>query len=169
MLGVYESFPENVNKTVLFASPISSKRLQQAVTEIFQKLNTISLRLEDVSTPSVPECSVIFEFGIAETQNFTYLDVEEKERLLKKMHEKTFQTMDFLCVIRYYRMQNGKKTPLKFDYYMLRFRFSKGLMEMQVYHEKGSMHVSPEELVDLVRERINETFHKKILKPIQNQ
>jgi hypothetical protein len=169
VLGVYENFPENVHKTALFASAISSKRLQQAVTEIFSKLNTASLHLEDVSAPSVPECNVFFEFGIAETQNFTYLDNEEKEKLLKKTREKTLQIMDFLCVIRYYRTQNGKKAPLRFDYYMLRFVFSKGLMEIQVYHERGSMHVSPEELVDLVREKIDETFHKKLLKPVQNQ
>jgi hypothetical protein len=169
MLGIYENFPENVHKTALFTSSISSKRLQQAIIESFQKLNTTSLRLEDISSPSVPECSVIFELGVAETRSFTYLDDEEKERLLKKTCEKPFQTMDILCVIRYYRTQNGKKTPLKFDYYMLRFMFSKGLMEMKIYHERGSMHVSPEELVDLVREKVNESFRKKILEPIQNQ
>jgi len=169
MLGVYENFPENVHKIVIFASPISSKRLQQTVTEIFHKLNTTTLRLEDISAPSVPECDVIFEFGIAEDENFTYLDEEEKEKVQKKIREKPFQTMDFLCVIRYYRKQNGKKIPLKFDYYMLRFMCGKGLMEMQVYHERGSMHVAPEELINLVRGRINEMFHKKILKVVQNR
>ena len=77
MLGVYENFPENIQKIAFFTSSVSCKKLQQALTEILHRLNTETLRLEDLGNPSIPQCQVIFEFGIAETQTFNYLDDKE--------------------------------------------------------------------------------------------
>ena len=164
MLGFYENFPENIHKIARFTTSISNKRLQQALTKTVHKLNNETFRLEDVANPSVPQCTVIFEFGIAEANNFNYLDNEETSRMLKTIRKKPFQVLDFFCAIRYYKTRNEKKTPLKFDYYMLRFTFNKKSIEVQVFHERGPRHVSPEGVANFIATKISETFSKKILR-----
>jgi len=164
MLGFYENFPQNVHKTCRFATPISSKKLQQTLIQVFHETNGKTFSLEDVADPSVPQCTAIFEFGIAEAKNFNYLDNEETDRVLKVIQKKPFQVMDFFCAIRYYKTRNEKKTPLKFDYYMIRFLFDKNSVEAQVFHERGPRYVSPNDVVDFVTDKINETFSKKMLK-----
>jgi hypothetical protein len=167
MLGFYVNFPQNAHKIAVFSTSISNKRLQQALTQTLLKLNNETFSLEQVATPSVPHCKVVFEFGIADENDFDYLDTHEKEKLLKAINKKTFPVMDFLSVIRYYRFEEEKRSRLRFDYYMLRFMFNKNLIEIRVFHEKGPMHVSPEELAEFVVSRINSAFSKKALKPFE--
>lgn len=164
MLGFYENFPTNVHRIAHFSVSASKKRLQRALTQTLRKLNKKTFRLEDVAHPSVPQCTVIFEFGIAEADSFNYLDKKETNRVLKIIRKNSYQVMDFFCVIRYYKTQNRKKTPLKFDYYMLRFTFDNKTTEVHVFHERGPRHVSPKEIVNFVATKINKTFSKKILK-----
>ncbi|MCW3993300.1 MAG: hypothetical protein NWE85_01885 [Candidatus Bathyarchaeota archaeon] len=166
MLGFYESFPKNVHKVVCFRALASKMRMQRALTQTLHELNNETFSLEDIASPSVPQCTVILEFGIADEVNFNYLDEEETKRILKIIHKKTFKIMDFFCAIRYHKTQNRKKTPLKFDYYMLRFTFNKKSTEIQVFHERGPRHVSPEEIVNFVINKTNEKFSRKILKAI---
>ncbi|MGA2308268.1 MAG: hypothetical protein ABSG57_01810 [Candidatus Bathyarchaeia archaeon] len=128
-------------------------------------LNSENLSLEEVAAPSIPGCNVIFEVGVAEGNDFNYLDGEERERLLGALNKKPFQVMDFLCVIRYRRMVEERKARMRFDYYMLRLLFGESLVEVQVSHEKGIRHTSPEDLVKLVVDRVNGAFSKKVLRP----
>ena len=166
MLGFYESFPKNVHKIAHFKVAASKKRLQRALTQILRKLNNETFSLEDVTHPSVPQCTVVFEFGIADEVSFNYLDEKETNKALKTMNRKSLKIMDFFCAIRYYKTENRKKTPLKFDYYMLRFTFNKKSTEIQVFHERGPRHVSPEEIVNFIVNKINEKSSRKILKAI---
>ena len=164
MLGFYENFPKNIHKIAHFSASASKRRLQRVLTQMLSKLNNETFCLEDVIGPSVPQCAIIFEFGIADDNNFNYLNREETNRMLTVINKKTFQVMDFFCAIRYYITQNRKRTPLKFDYYMLRFTFNKKSTEIQVFHERGPRHVSPEEIINFVTNKINETSSRKILK-----
>ena len=164
MLGFYEGFPRNVHGIARFGVSISKKRLQQALIRVFHRVNQETFTLEDIAHPSIPQCKVILEIGIAEANNFNYLDSEEANRMQRSICQKPFQVIDFLCAIRYYKTQNGRKTPLKFDYYMLRFTFNKKLMEIQAFHERGPRHVAPEDAASFVVNKINETFSKRILK-----
>lgn len=167
MLGLYENFPEEIHKKTLFATSLSNKRLQQALTRILHKLNNESFDLEEVCDVSIPHCTTIFEFGIAENLVFNYLDQWEEKRVLKVIRKRSFSVVDFFCAIRYYRMRNNRRRPLKFDYYMLRLLFSnKTSMEIRVFHERGPRHVSPEDLVRFLVSKLNETFPRKKLKPI---
>jgi len=167
MLGLYENFPKTLHKTAFFAASISNKRLQQALIQTLQKINNENSNLEEIANPSVPQCTVILEFGIAEANNFNYLDNEETNKVLKVIQKKPLQLMDFFCALRYYKMQNGKKTPLRFDYYMMRFTFNKDSMEIQIFHERGPRYISPEDIANFVVNKISETFSKKILKAVK--
>lgn len=158
MLGLHQNFPANIHKTVLFTTPLSIKRLQQTIIQAFYEMNAKSFKIEDVTTPSLPHCTVIFEFGIAEANTFNYLDKEEAERALKAIKKKPLQVTDFFCAIRYYQTHNNKKTPLKFDYYMIRFTYNKNSTEMQIFHERGPRYVPPDDLAALIVNKINGKF-----------
>jgi hypothetical protein len=167
MLGLYENFPKTIHKTASFATSISNKRLQQALIQTFQKINSENFNLEQIAKPSVSQCMAILELGIAEANNFNYLDTEETNKMLKAIHKNPLQVMDFFCALRYYKTQNGKKTPLRFDYYMMRFIFNKDSMEIQIFHERGPRYVSPEDIANFVVNEIGETFSRKILKTLK--
>ena len=166
MLGFYENFPENIHKTASFTTPISNRRLQAKMIQLLHETNNKTFNLEDVADPSIPRCTAIFEFGIAEANNFNYLDSEEANKVLKVVQKKPLQVMDFYCAIRYYKTQEEKKIPLKFDYYMIRFRFNKNSMETRAFHERGLRYISPEDIIAFIIDKINERFSKKILKPL---
>ena len=166
MLGFYENFPVNIHKTIRFTTSISSKRFQQALIRNLHEINNKTFTLEDIADPSLHRCIVILEFGIAEANTFNYVDNEEKNKVLKAINRKPFHVMDFFCSLRYYKMRNEKKTPLKFDYYMIRFIFNKDLMDVQIFHERGPRYISPEDIVTFFINKINEAFSKKILKTL---
>ncbi len=164
MLGTYENFPATLHGTGHFLVQASIKRLQQRLTETFQKLNNETFAIEDVTDPSIPQCTVNFEFGIAETDNFNYIDDEEAKRALKTILKKPFINMDFLCALRYHKMLERQRKPLRFDYYMLRFAFNEGTIELQVFHEKGPRYISPEDIIKFITDKINQGSTKRILK-----
>lgn len=166
MLGFYRNFPREVHNILHFSVSASLRRLQQALTQTLHKLNTETFSIEDVAHPSVPQCTVLLEFGIAEANLFNYLDEGETRRTLKLVQKKPFRVMDFFCAIRYYKTHMQKKSPLKFDYYMLRFAFDRKLAEVQVFHERGPRHVLPEEIVNFIAKRINEHSSRRVLKQL---
>jgi|YelNatPaOPRAMG01_1025707.scaffolds.fasta_scaffold08590_6 uncharacterized membrane protein len=163
-LGFFENFPENVHETAAFTITLSCKRLQQTLIQTLHKLNGKSLRLEEVADPSIPQCTIIFEFGIAEANSFTYLDNDEVNKALKAISKKPFQVVDVYCAVRYYKWQNEKKTPLKFDYYMLRFIFGKKMLEILVFHERGPRYTTPNDIINFITNKISGEFSKKVLK-----
>ncbi|MCS7124033.1 MAG: hypothetical protein NZ932_01255 [Candidatus Bathyarchaeota archaeon] len=165
MLGFYRNFPFNVHMVAQLTTSVSLKKLQQAIIQALHGLNGESLNLETITEPSIPECTVIFEFGIAESEAFNYLDGEETQKALQIVGKNPLKVMDFFCAVRYYRRREDKNKPLKFDYYMLRLTFNANTVEMQVFHERGPRHISPEEIVNLVVSRVNALFPRKALKP----
>jgi len=166
MLGVYDNFPENVHKTATFTVSLTSKKLQQSLIQLFKEANSKAYNLEEVTVPTTPKCLVTFEWGIAEANNFNYLDDEEINKILRLVQKEPFQTMDFYCALKYYKMQNGKKCPLKFDYYIVRLTFDKNLMRMLIFHERGPRYLSPEDMINFVVDGISKMFLKKILRTL---
>jgi hypothetical protein len=165
MLGLYENFPANIHRTDSFTSPLSSRKLQQRLIQVLHNVNCETFSFEEVTHPTVPECTIIFEVGLAEAKNFNYIDEEETKRALTALRKATFQTMDFFCAARYYK--GAAKAPLKFDYYLIRFVFGKNSVEIQVFHERGPQYISPEDLVAFLVNEINETSARKILKRVE--
>ena len=165
-LGFYEKFPAGVHRIDSFNSTLSSRQLQQKLIQVFYEVNRGEFSFEEVANPTVPEGTVIFEFGIAESSDFNYIDEEEVEKALKVLGKERLGAMDFFCSIRYYKGRGESRSPLKFDYYMLRTVFSKDTLEVQVFHERGPRYISPEELTTFIFDKINESSsqNRKILK-----
>ena len=162
MLGFYENFPANIHRTDNFTSSLSSRKLQQRLIQVLHDVNCETFSFEEVAYPTVPECTIIFEVGLADAKSFNYIDEEETKRALSALRKATFQTMDFFCAVRYYK--GVAKTPLKFDYYLMRFIFGKNSVEIQVFHERGPRYISPEDIVAFLVNEINKISARKILK-----
>ena len=165
-LGFYENFPTNIHRIDKYNSTLSNKQLQQKLIQVFYEVNRKEFTFEEITNPTVPEGKVIFEFGLAESEGFNYIDEEEVKKTLNFLDKERLHSMDFFCSIRYYKGNGEKKTALKFDYYMFRTIFSKDTFEVQVFHERGPRYISPEELTAFIFTKINElsSRNRKILK-----
>lgn len=163
-IGFFDGFPAGAHVNADYPVSVSTKRLQQAIANTFRKLNDQTYPIAEIGGPSIPDCTVAFEIGIAEERDFSYLDDEESERVLKSIGAGPLEVMDFLCILRYCRMLGDAKKSLKSDHYMLRLRFADSLLGLQLYHERGVRHVSPEEFVVFVCKSINGAFPKRVLR-----
>jgi hypothetical protein len=163
MLGFYENFPVNIHGIETFTTPLSSTRLQRRLIQVLHDVNCREFSFEEVSCPTVPKCTIIFEAGLADAGSFNYIDEEETKKVLRALRKASFQTMDVFCAVRYYKSAEEKK-PLRFDYYMMRVAFGKNTVEIRVFHERGPRYVSPEDLVAFFVNKVNETSARKILK-----
>jgi hypothetical protein len=169
-LGFYENFPINIHRLERFNSTLSSKQLQRRLIQTLKEVNGNEYSFEEVANPTVPEGRVIFEFGLAESGDFNYIDEEEVKRTLSLLTKERLHSMDFFCSIRYYKGSGINRSALKFDYYMLRAIFSKDILEVQVFHERGPRYLSPEELTMFIFSKVNDesSRNRKILKKTTN-
>ena len=167
MIGFYENFPVNIHRIETCTSSLSTRKLQQRLVQVLHDINRRTFSFEEIAYPTVPECSVIFEVGIAEAKSFTFIDKEEVKNVLSVLRKETLRLMDFFCAVRYYKGTAEKKTPLKFDYYMIRVVFGKDTVEIRVFHERGPRYISPEDIVTFLVNMINEASARKILKKIE--
>jgi hypothetical protein len=171
MLGVYDNFPANIHRTETFTSAFSTRKLQQKLIQVLHEVNRRTFSFEEIANPTVPQCSVIFEFGIAEAKSFNFIDEEEKKKALTALRKRTFRSIDLFCAARYYKRNGEKKAPLKFDYYLVRTVFGENAVEIQVFHERGPRYIAPEDIATFLVNMINEASARKILKktePIQD-
>ena len=168
MLGVYDNFPVNIHRIDNFSTTFSNKKLQQRLIQILSEINRRTFSFEEISYPTVPECTIIFEAGLAEAKSFNYIDDEEVKKVLDALRKGTLQSMDLFCAVRYYKGTTEKKAPLKFDYYMLRIIFGKNTVEIQVFHERGPRYISPEGIVTFLVNMVNGASARSILKKIKS-
>lgn len=167
MFGVYENFPENIHRIDNFTSTLPNKKLQQKLIQIFCEINRKPFSFEEISHPALHNCTVIFEVGIADSNSFSHVDEEEMKKVAAALRKNPFRMMDFFCAVRYYKDYSSKRTPLKFDYYMLRFVFAaENSVELRVFHERGPRYISPEDLVMFLLNKVNEGLGRKVLKRI---
>ena len=169
-LGFYENFPVNIHRYDKFNSTISSKQLQKKLIQVLKDVNGKEYGFEEIANPTVPDGRVIFEFGLAESGDFNYIDEEEVRKTLNFLTKERVHSMDFFCSIRYYKGSGANRSALKFDYYMLRTVFSKDILEVQVFHERGPRYLSPEELTMFIFSKVNDksSRNRKILKKTTN-
>ncbi len=161
MLGVYNNFPQTIHLIESFSSTLTIKQLQQKLIQTLKDTNRKPFHFEEIAIPTIPNSEVIFEFGLAEDNEFSFINKEIMENAIEKLNARSMQTLDFFCVIRYYKISAEKKIALKFDYYMLRSNFAAKTIEFQVFHKQGPRYISPEDLIALIVQRINEQLQLK--------
>lgn len=169
-LGVYSNFPPNVHYIKTYTSTAkSSRQLQQKIFQQLLAVNRRELSFEEVSIPTIPNGVVIFEFGLAEEGNFNFLSETEAKRAQDYVSSHQVGVLDFFCSIRYYRQNDAGRQALKFDYFMCRMVFGRGTFEVQVFHERGPIYLSAEDLTEFVVRQVNEGLKKLLLKETQEQ
>jgi len=161
--GFYRHFPPISHKTVSFAASASDKKVQDALVKTLRKTNDKTFSLDALTDPSMENCSVVFECGVAEGNDFSFLNDEESERVQKAIRTEALQVLDIVCAVRYYRASKEKKVPLKFDYYMVRFRFDEYRI-IQVFHERGPGYLSPKDIINFLVAELNASSQKPILR-----
>ncbi len=161
-LGSYQNFPASIHWTETYTSALSSRNLQEKIIRLLCELNRREFTFEQVSNPTIPNGRVIFEFGLADSQSFNYIDKEEVKSVLNLLAKTRLQKMDFFCGIRYHKVDGEKKIPLKSDYYLLRAVFGQTL-EIQLFHERGPRYLSPQDIAELLYNQINGDSSPKIL------
>jgi hypothetical protein len=164
-LGFYDNFPTGIHYIENYVFKTSSVRqLQQKLIQLIAEVNRKELCFEEICSPTIPNGIVVFEFGLAEDGDFNYLSKEEARRALIYIENNQVRTLDFFCAIRYYKKSSVKFQSLKFDYYILRMLFGKGAVEFQVFHERGPIYISPQDLTEFITKGVNKKYSKKILK-----
>jgi len=149
-----------------FTSTLPTEQLQQRLIKAFYEINRKEFSFEEAAYPTIPECKIIFEFGLADAESFNYIDEEEVKKALSWLEKEHLDTMDFFCAIRYYKGKAEKKRALKFDYYLIRTVYNRDVFEVQVHHKKGLRYLSPEDLTLFISDKINEASKRKILEKV---
>ncbi len=132
-------------------------------------LNNGQFTFEEFGNPVIPGCTIVFEFGIADSNSFTFIDEVVAKHILTAIDEKVFSIMDFFCAIRYYRDYASRKRPQKFDYYIARFVFSENTTTFKIIHERGPRYLSPMDVLEFLAKKINEISERiprRILKKV---
>jgi len=163
-LGFYEKFPVHIHLVERFSSILTIKQLQQRLIQVFYEINGKEFTFEEIANPTIPGGKVFFEFGFADSEGFSFIDEEEAKKVQYLLAKEQVHSVDFFCGIRYYKSNLGKKSNLKFDYYLLRTAYNQGTIEFQVHHERGPRYISPEELILFIFNKINEISNRKVLK-----
>ena len=119
-LGLYENFPPNIHFVQSFHfNVLPAKQLQQKLIQVLYEVNKKEFSFEEAGNPTIPDCKIIFEFGLADAESFNYIDEEEVKKTLDLLAKQPLDTMDFFCVHPLLQGQREKKRALKFDYYLL--------------------------------------------------
>jgi hypothetical protein len=154
MEGIYEGFPDVHHGVAVFSCEAGCGALQQALIQLFHRINVGG---EPVEAPilSSQGISLILEIGVADGLAFNFIDDEELGRWVSLLRERRLDTLDFILIARYYISREGRRRPLRFDYYILRFIFRPGALEIRVHHEKGTRRLPIEDLLRLLGEKIS--------------
>ena len=163
MLGYFDNFPVNIHRTEKFTFALSNRALQQKLVQVFREINTKTFSFDEIVQSTLPDSTVIFEMGLAEGNSFNYIDKKETKKVCSALRKDVLRMIDLFCAIRYYKGNVEKKTPLRFDYYMIRMAFSGNTVEIQVFHERGPRYLSPEDITLFLVNETNKTAERKFL------
>jgi len=160
LIGFYENFPEVHHGTTRFSCAVPIQDIQTILLRFLQSLNG---NKESISLPEFIQhgIRVELEVGVADGLAFDFLNEESLERCLNAVSKNALHVLDLFFVVRYYVVDGVKRKPLKFDYYIVRFLFGEGEVEMLVHHERGPRHLAVEELVKFLYNRINHVLKTK--------
>lgn len=167
--GRFINFPSLIHGIAKISHENTTPMLQQAVIKAFYNLNEFkdAYPLSIADHAGTYNGEIAFEVGIADGTAFNYLDQETLQEAYN--HSKTDETtvLDFLVIVTYRYLRDGKKISLNFDHYILRFSFYNKEVETSLFHSKGTRRMPLDELMNLVIRRITKEVEQLDLKPIK--
>ena len=156
--GYFQGFPSRTHATALLSYDCPLLGLQECLLKALHSLNAKSFPTPSSSEGlfELPTGELVMEIGVAEGYTFNYLDERELQSLLSLLEIREPQVLDFLLVTCYYRIREGKRIPLRFDYHFLRFEFKRGILKLSLYHDRGPRRIPFEALLRIIIGQINE-------------
>ena len=167
LCGLYENFPLNIKDKIEIQNMNKINDLQECILNTFNYLNYKNFDLINILQYTQLQCTVSFEFGVADGTSFIFLDKKELEKSIKFIEKNNYEKLDFFFVVRYHILKfSGKRVPLRFDYYILRFFFKKEIVELSIRHEKGTQRIPIDDLTNFISKQIDFKLNQKNLLPI---
>ena len=162
MLGCYDEFPANTSRFAQFTYSDSFQTLQAAIIQALHELNQQAINLATITAASPPNCFVNFEFGVADSDAFCFLDQKELNRLKGALKAQALSILDVFCGARYHiKKEKGKKQSLQFDYSVLRFMFEKPNVDLSAHYIRGNQRIPRKDFVLYLKKQIDKKLAAK--------
>jgi len=166
LLGRYDEFPASASRFAQFIYLDSTHKIQTAIAQAMYKLNQQPVNLASLTAASPPDCYVNFEFGIADSDAFYYLDQEQLITLEKALKAQELSVLDAFCAARYYvKKEKGKDKPLPIDYSVLRFTFENEDIELLLHYIRGNQRIPRKDFILFLKNQIDKELIEKQLEP----
>ena len=162
MLGRYDEFPADASCFAQFVYLGSIHRLQTAIARPMHRLNQQPINLATITAASPPNCYVNFEFGIADTDAFYYLDQKQLSAVERALKAQSLPILDVFCASRYkIKKEKGGDKPLQFDYSVLRFTFENQDVELLLHYVRGIQRIPRKDFILFLRDQIDKELVEK--------
>lgn len=156
MLGCYDEFPEGTPLFAQFTHSGSTQILQAAIVRALRTLNQQTIDLATVTAASPPNCFVNFEFGIADSDAFCFIDQKEVRRFETMLRAQPIAMLDMFCGARYHiRKDSGEKKSLQFDYSVLRFAFEGEVVALFLHFIRGNQRIPRKDFILYLKSQID--------------
>jgi hypothetical protein len=168
MIGRFANFPSEVHGTAKICNIFASNlKIHSFVLRALSNLNYA--KETDVFEFFDEESSTMisFEVGLADGAFFNYLN---QENLAYELHllssNSPLDVLDFLIIVKYHKVKGERSVPLRFDTFLLRFKFSAKALDLLVFQIRGSRRIQIRDLLEYIIGKINEDVEKKGFKPL---
>jgi hypothetical protein len=121
-----------------------------------------------LTTASPPNCFVNFEFGIADSDAFCYIDQKEVARFEKMLKTHPIAMLDVFCGARYHiKKEAGKRKSLQFDYSVLRFAFEGEVVDLFLHFIRGNQRIPRKDFILYLKNQIDKELAESNSAPMK--
>jgi hypothetical protein len=167
LLGRYDEFPGGASRLAQFAYSSPAQALQAAIIRALHALNQQTVNLATLTAASPPNCFVNFEFGVADSDAFCFIDQKELSRLEKTLKTQPMTILDVFCGTRYHiKKDTGEKKSLQFDYSVLRFTFENGIVDLSLHFIRGNQRIPRKDFILYLKSQIDKELVEKKYEPM---
>jgi len=168
LLGCYDEFPEGTPLFAQFTHSGSLQTLQAATVRALHTLNQQTIDLAALTAASPPNCFVNFEFGIADSDAFCFIDQKEVGRFERMLRTQPIAMLDVFCGARYHiKKDTGEKKSLQFDYSVLRFAFEGEVVDLFLHFIRGNQRIPRKDFILYLKDQIDKELAESQSTPMK--
>jgi hypothetical protein len=135
---------------------------------VLHALNQQTIDLATLTAASPPNCFVNFEFGIADSDAFCFIDQKEVGRFERMLKTQSIAVLDVFCGARYHlKKDTGKKKSLQFDYSVLRFAFEGEVVDLFLHFIRGNQRIPRKDFILYLKTQIDKELVEKKRDPMK--